>query len=245
MTQKSKIFTGVVVSVCLLLCLSLSYLLSSYIAISAFSTTKQTSVSQKDFSLFAISAASSQVKSNITDKTQIYQKQGGAAYIYYDQQNYHLLLSCYANKTDAQNVMNNLNIETSQIVELQFNKQSISHSGNKQELDVLQKAITFFYDAYYNLYDLSISLDTKVLNEDEAQIKLSQIIGSATQTVSAFESLFNNQLTNKILLLKLQLNNALKILQNIEKNTTENCVFQSAIKHAYFDILNCYLSLNN
>ena len=235
------VFTAVI---CIMMCISVAELFSSIITVGAFGVTKNNDVKQNVFSVYAINLFSSETKVQASEMGELVRKKGGAGYIYQSDK-FYVLASCYENKADAEKVSSTLkDSETdNQIIQIDFKNLTFSVKLNDQEKNTLNGAVTCFVNVYRKLYDLSVSVDTKLYTEIQSKVELNEIIGEFSKIKSNFETLFNPKLTANLLSLKLSLNNVEKILNNLAEFSSTEVPYTSQIKYTYFDILNQYDSL--
>ncbi|MBQ3494784.1 MAG: SPOR domain-containing protein [Clostridia bacterium] len=242
----AKIFSAVCLLVCLTLSVSLADLFSSIITTNAFSASTS-KIKSENFSLYAISLYSTTTQNQAQTLSQNAKQKNSAGYIYQTDTAFYVLASAYENISDAQKVETNLkNSNTScEIIEIKFPKIEVSLSMTPEEKTALENAVCVYRNMYKKLYDLSVSVDTNLLNEIESKVELSSIISTFTKIKSEFEALFNLKINTSLLEIKLSLENVEQILDNLAKFSDSQTPYCSQIKHCYFEILAQQLLLYN
>ena len=244
--KSSKIITLLFGVLCLAICLSFAELFSSLITVGGFyNTSKDNTIKQNSFSLYAISVFSTETKIQAKEMSELIRRKNGAGYIWQTDKNYLVLTSCYENEADAQKVSNNLKESNTdnQIIKIDFDSITIKTSTVEQEKSTLENSVQSYKNLYKKLYDLSVSVDTNLLSEIKAKVDLSVITSDFAKTKSSFESLFNSRLTSSLLELKLSLNNVSNMLSELSDFSSNEIPYTSQIKYTYFQILDEYKSL--
>lgn len=243
----SKFFAIIFLSVSFVLCVSLADLFSSFIALATFQN-NQMSNKVSAYSVYAISLNSSSVKVSVNEYVQTVQKSGGAGFVWTQNNVYYVLASCYADENDAELVKANLTNSSfnPEILKINFSEISIASSFSSKQQNLVNEALLFFKTTYKNLYDISISLDTSILTETEAKLEINTIQSKANNLISNFETLFENCMSNNLLILKLNLEDALEELNNVVNfSPSDNQSLSSKIKYSYIKILEINKKLCN
>ncbi len=167
-----------------------------------------------------------------------------AGYVWQNKEDFFTILSAHKTKNEAILTQCNL-IEQGKDVEIlqhSFPTFSLSQTLTEKEKNIFTKSINSFYDTYLELYDLSISLDTKLENELEIQEKIEKLLTEFEEVFVSFKTIFpansNKTLTN--------LNDALLYfveclsLLNKKEYKTQTQTYSSLIKHTYVEILDIY-----
>ncbi len=243
--SKTKVFSLLFMLLSLSLCISLAGIFSSIITVGGFSNITSNDVKCSAFSVYALSLYQSQTKTGARELSEIVMRKNGAGYIYQTQDAYHILASCYENKSDAENVAKTLTESdiAPTILQLNFDEIQIKCKLTDQEKTTLNKALSSHKNLYKKLYDLSVSIDTNLYSEIQSKVLLSDIISDQQKIQTTFETLFNSKLTSSLLEIKLSLSSLSTILQTLADFSSTTIPYTSQVKNSYFSVLSCYLSL--
>lgn len=239
----SKFFTIFTAVVVICLTLNLADLFSSLITVGGFTFTNNDIVLSK-YNLYAVCTNSAETQVQATEHANICQIQGGAGYNYMYDSKYYTIASIYENESDANKVLQNLKktIQTACIVQIYINPISLSSNLSSEERTNLENALNIFKNTYKELYDISVSLDTSVTNEVNAKLQINAL-GSKISTISTnFTTLFNTQMTNNFLTIKLKLAELSSNLNELISSSSSQ-PFSSQIKSTYAKAVFTYKSL--
>ena len=242
-SKKTKFFSIFFMIISFALCISLSGFFSSLITVGGFSNITSGDAKSSGFVVYAVSLYKTQTKAQAREMSEIAMHKNGAGYIYQDDEAFYVFASCYENKADAEKVVSNLkeNEVSSSIKDLQFNEILLKSKMTEQEKTVLIKALSSFKNLYKKLYDLSVSIDTKLLNEIQAKVLLNDIISEQSKVQTNFETIFNSKLTSTLLEIKLSLSNISNILNNLADFSSLDIPYTSQVKNTYFQGLQTVL----
>lgn len=241
----SKIFTIILTLVVVCLSITMADLFSSLITVGGFTFTSNDLVLNK-YTVYAICTSSSSSRAVADENASNTKTLGGAGYIFMQDSKFYVIASIYENETDAIKVKDSLketNVST-EIITIYINPITISSNLADKEKSTLDSALNIYKKSYKELYDISVSLDTSVINEVNARLAVNQIASEITKTQTNFSTLFNSQISNDFLIVKLKLNelaSAIDLLINCD--TTKP--YTSHIKECYCKIINLYKDLSD
>lgn len=212
--------------------------LASNLLLSTGIISKASALSTPQQNFYAISVCSATSAADLEEAKLELQAQGGAGYVFCQNEQYFLLASLYNNRPDAELVKSNLqsqNVEC-EIVELSVAGEKISGNFAEQEKEVLLDCLKSTTSTYKFLYDVAISLDTSVFSLTKAKLECNNIYSSAVAKKTNFESFFSDK--NLTTLSEKLLNNT-KVLEKLTKEEYETSSqnFSSLIKLTYFRLL--------
>ena len=170
------------------------------------------------------------------------QAQNGAGYVFKQDDKFYLLASVYENLNDAELVKNNLQTGGTDCEIVCITLPTISVEGNfsNDEKNVLANCLKAKMDIFKKLYDVSISLDTNLLDATKAKLECNSIYSFAVTTKANFDTCFGTQNDNATLKnLQQTLEKINSTLENLinEKYESANQTFSSLIKLSYCKIL--------
>ena len=227
------IFSVVWVAVCVLF----ANLLSSAITVSGSATNSTYS----SFCIYGISVGEFSSKSSAENLSVETKKKGGAGYVFKQDSLYHVLASAYEKENDAKLVQKNL-IESgieARIIEIDFDVANFSNISSIDQKKEFESAFSKLKEAFLNLYDISVSLDTKSFDETKAKIKIIEVKSNLEKTVnslskgnSSVDGIYYQMIKNTYDEIEKELTE-LKDYENINEVS-----LSSRIKYVYIDVLN-------
>ncbi len=220
---------------CIMLCVSIGYLISTCIVSSSlFQTT--TNLESGENTYYLLSVYDSENKSDLEKVKQEFQAKNCAGYIYEKDERYYLVASIYSNINDAELVKNNLALEGLQVTITKFTQENIKLDGNfnSKELEILKDCFSYKDEVYKNLYDISISLDTNVIDNISAKLKINEVFSNFVTTKNNFETLFSKKTGTEISNIKNDFERVYNELYSLTQ-TEENLSMQ--IKLTYCKII--------
>ncbi len=239
--KKFSILSLTIFVASILLCISFANLLSTaLLSTSLFANTN--AVSGEKQTVYAISMAKAQNKDDFQPKICDLQSQNGAGYIFEKDETFFLIASVYANKSDAEKVKNNLKSSgtDSEILQIDLPYTKIEGNFSNDERNILLASLNSNYTTFSSLYDVAISLDTKIFDKTKAKLECNSIFSKHISTKTNFQTFFAKEMDEELfenLDKKLQkIENFLSIL-TIENFETTNQTFSSLIKLTYCKIL--------
>ncbi|MBQ0017534.1 MAG: hypothetical protein KBT30_02760 [Clostridiales bacterium] len=166
-------------------------------------------------------------------------KQGGAGYIYKNNNIFNVLTSAYENKNDALSVIENLSNENidAEIIALKLQAINSSDEIKKDELVCFKNSVNAFYETYLKLYELSVGYDQKALTKLSSFDEIDRIKGSLQSTLSEFSENYVNSGNAVYVYLKVYLSN---LIENLEDLKTKESNFGGEIKNCYIECLMTY-----
>ncbi len=228
-----KIFSLLFCVVAIGLTLTLADFFSSLITVGGFTFTNS-DITISKYNLYAVSTASATTTAMSEQLADTCKKQGGAGYIYISDNSYYVLASMYENKADAEKVISNLKESnvSANLIEIEIKPISFANSLESQEKTALENAVNIFKTCYKKLYDISISLDTGVINEVNARLAINELASEIKTTSNNFNTLFDSKLSSNILNIKLKHTELLEVIDKII-NPTASIPYTSQIKNSY------------
>lgn len=177
-----KVFVLIISVMCVAVCVLLASLISSAITVSG-ATSSQT---YSSFTVYGISLGSYATSSGADAICEDVMQKGGAGYVYGKDGVYHVLASAYERENDAKLVKDNLGATypLCSIVEIEIPEPDFSRVSSQQQSKSFLSALSEIKNSFIKLYDISVSLDTKALDETKAKI---QIIEVKSNLDKAFE----------------------------------------------------------
>ncbi len=223
--------------VCVCMCISCGYLISSAVLTSFGFTSTVSHQSQK---VYAISLQKSENQNKVEENIATFQAENAACFIFEKDDEFFLLASLYENLNDAELVKSNLKASgaEAEIVEIEIPNKSIEGSFSSEEKEILSAALKANFEVFKQLYDVAISLDTGVLDKSNAKLECNKIYSSLISTKTNLETFFkDNSAQIKSLKedLSLSAENLLKLI--CEEYSCKAQTFSSLIKETYCKVL--------
>lgn len=160
--------------ICIVGCVFIAQFFASALTTGALYVSSSNSNALSDFKVYAVSLGSYSTKSLAESSATSYRKKNAAGYVYKIDERYYVLASAYEKENDARLVKENLQKEGEQcdIVIISFKEVKLNNvSSTSQEKDFLE-TLNVFKSTFVGLYDISISLDTAVIDETKAKIEI-------------------------------------------------------------------------
>lgn len=239
----TNIFTISFFLVSFVLVINLADIFSSLITVGGFSFAGENLSFQKMIT-YAVCTSNHPTKLAASELSETTKIQGGAGYIYMNENSYYIIASIYDNSADAEKVLKNILSDKPNASIQQINIPAINIASNlsSQEKNTISDSIVVFKNSYKKLYDISVSLDTGLITEVNARLSINELASQITTIYGNFNTIFNNSLNTELMLIKLKLEDLINILQKLIDNT-ERFPFTSQIKETYCKILINYKSL--
>lgn len=245
LNKLTKFFTIITAIVLICLSVTMADLFSSLITVGGFTFTNN-DITLNKYNIYAICTVSTETKAIADERSVSNKNQGGAGFIYMHNSKFYVIASIYENESDAIKVKDNLK-ESNQNVEIlniQIPSITLSSSLESEEKTTLENSLTIFKTTYKELYDISISLDTGVINEVNARLKVNEL-GSKINTISTnFTTLFNNQMSNNFLIIKLKLKELTQTIDSLINSST-SFPYTSKLKETYSKTIELYQTMAN
>ena len=236
LTKKSLI----IISISLLIVVML--FCANYLSFLFLSQTSKSFIqlSSNTLSCYAISFEKGLTQSSAESLANDYRKIGAGGYVWQTDQYYYVLSSVYLNKSDALLVQNSIQQNhnlTSSIIEFQIPQISVSLNLDSEEKKVLQKALNAHENAYKQLFDIALSLDTNVYNEISARLAINTTFSSINTINADYRVLFEQ--IDELQTLTQSLQNLIETLQKLCSGITISSgqTMSSTIKYRYTQIL--------
>ena len=240
-----KLFTIITSLVVICLSLSMADLFSSLITVGGFTFTSN-DISLPKYNVYAISLSSTETAALAQQQSETIKNQGGAGYIYLDNSKYYIITSIYENESDAIKVKDALKSSNkpAEIITISILPITISSNLLGEEKAVLEESLNIFKKTYIQLYDISVSLDTAVINEVAAKLSINELGSEINKILTNFSTVFDNETSNNFLIIKLKLNELFKYLNDLI-SINANYPITSQIKETYCKVLILYKSLSS
>lgn len=171
-----KIFVLLLSIACIAVCVLLASVLSSAITVSGSTSTS----SYDGFEIYAISLGSYTSKQAAEATEEDVMQRGGAGYIYKKNEIYYVLASAYERENDAKLVKENLaaSNKTCTIMKIEISAPDLSKTSSSSQAKSFLSALGEIKNSVLKLYDVSVALDTKTVDETKAKIQIIEIKGS-------------------------------------------------------------------
>ena len=237
----NKILTSLIVVVTFCLMISLADLFSSLITVGGF-TFVSDDVSISKFDVYAVCISSHQTLIQAQDNANICISLGGAGYIYADDE-YYVIASIYENEADAQKVKESLTLTrpSTTIKKIEIGSISMSSNLSSQEKSTLTETFNIFKNTYKKLYDISVSLDTGVIQEINARLSVNELASTINEAKDNFSTVFSTTTTKNLLATKKAVDDLSTAITNLVNNA--KVPYTSYIKYAYCETLMTYKNL--
>lgn len=241
MTKCTKKKSGIFLIFGFLLCIAITVtaadFCSNLIAINAFSHAKNTP-NQDPYTVFAISTASAESKSNALEKAALVQKSGGAGFVIEKNGKFFVLASGYLEQNDALLVKENLEKDkiSAEIIKLDVSPITITGTYNQNEINALIGAVGIYKTVFMNLYDISVALDTGISSTTQSIMFVADVAHLASKTKLNFDALFGANTSSEILYIKFSLESLidkLDTLKNFAQTQNNGQNFSSKLKETY------------
>ena len=198
--KKFPYFITFSVTLLLLTCVSIGYLLSTIIvSANLFQSTERVDGGQNTYYLLSIFSSQ-----NLSEVQAEVAPENYADYVYKEGETYHLIVSCHKNQGDAELVKNSLTSSGKNVEILKIKKENITIEGNfsAKEEDILKNSILIASKIFDDLYDLSVSIDTGLDSEMTAKLKVNEIYSNFLANKNNFETLFERSSLAEIEMIK-------------------------------------------
>lgn len=240
-----KMFAISLALVAIGLTLTMADLFSSLITVGGFTFTGN-DINISNYKIYAVCTNNSETKVQANENANICKMQGGAGFVYIYESKFYTIASMYENESDANNVLKNIK-QTHQnacIITITIPAISIASNLSGEEKTTLESALNIFKNTYKKLYDVSVSLDTALITEVNARLSVNSIGSEITSVSSNFTTLFNTQMTNSFLIIKLKLSELSDCLDSLI-NTSPSIPYTSQIKNTYCKTIEIYKNLGS
>ena len=223
------------------ICISCSWFFSSAILSANFSTSTG-KISFEKQTVYAICTNKTTDPTQLDDAQNTLQSQNGAGFVLEKDGQFLLLASLYQNQSDAEKVKSNLVASGTNcsVEKLSIPAKSISGNFTNQQKTILTQCLKLNLEIFKDLYDVAISLDTKVFDKPTAKLECNNIFSKVISVKTNFETFFENDLAKTSFK---EINSSLKkteeCLSKLIGENFENSgqTFSSLIKLTYFKIL--------
>ncbi len=248
--KANKVLIFVFSIMCVCICVFMAQVLSSAITVSGnISTTNSIFGEQKVYAI-SVGEYTSEQQASVTQQT--ISKKGGAGYIYEKNNLFYVLASAYEKENDAKLVQKNLAESgiSNKIIIIEIDEINFEGINNNNQKKEFNKLIVAIKTVFQKLYDISVSLDTKSIDETKAKIEIIELksylettIEDTSKGTTTIEGLYYQMIKNVYEKIQDNLNN----LKNYE--TKDDITLSSKIKYDYLQVIKelCDLSdlLNN
>ena len=237
----NKIFTILIIVVSMTLMFSIADLFSSLIAVGGFNFAND-DVFMAKYDVYAICTSTNQTLIQAQENANICISLGGAGYILLDDQ-YYIIASIYENESDAKKVQESLTATkpSASIKKIEIPCISLQSTLSTQEKSTLTETFSLFKNSYKKLYDISVSLDTGVIQEINARLSVNELASSITEVGNNFNTVFSNNTGANLLKIKNAVNDLSTAINDLVNSS--KVPYTSYIKHAYCESLFIYKAL--
>ena len=245
-TKKRLFFPLIMICLGLIICISLCTIFFSISKLKDVDS--NVNLSSESFTIYMLEIASSTVETEAVQLGKDSMQENNAGYVW-EKDKFYVLSSCYANENDAvlmkkQREKNGLYAE---IIQENFPSVKISSAYSDKEKEVLLKSLNSFYETYIKLFDISVSIDCKHLNETSSILKINETKSYFNGIKSNFETLFeesNESFLKTINAYLVDLHETLDLLAQ-KAYVIPLQTLSSSIKYRYCECLHLYKNLLN
>ena len=236
----NKIFTGITVIVTVALMISIADLFSSLITVGGF-TFVSDDVSISKVEMYAVCISNHKTLIQAQDNANVCISLGGAGYIYTDDE-YYVVASIYENEADAKKVKESLVVTKPTTTIKNIEIKSVTFSGNlsSQEKSTITNTLGIFKTTYKKLYDISVSLDTGVIQEINARLSVNELASSVNEIKDNFNTVFNSTQTKNLITIKNAVDKLSTALNSLINNS--KVPYTSYIKYSPLCIYSFYFN---
>lgn len=194
--------------------------------------------------LYALSLYSSNNKTEVNTYSDNIKKQGGAGYVYKNNDIYYVLSSIYKSSGEANKVKNNLqeNGVNSEIIKIEIPAINFKATLTTNSSKILSEGVGLFYNNYSDLYNLSVEFDKQNIDTIKAKSKINDMHNQNLKIVKNFSNYFNQSTNVYILYVKIYLNKLNSVINDL-LNLDDSENLSSSIKETYCNIIGEYLNL--
>lgn len=225
------------------LIVTMADIFSSLITVGGFSFSTD-NINLSEYKVYAVCTSYHQEKVMAQESCESIKKQGGAGFIYMNKSSYNVIAGIYETEADAKKVLSNI-IEKkpdSIIVTITIPSIIISNNLSSQEKTTVNECLVIFKNVYKKLYDISVSLDTAVLNEVNARLDVNAISSSVQNTLNNFNTIFNDNTSASLINLKLALQNTQQYLNDLVE-ISSSLPYTSLVKETYCKVIMAYKNM--
>lgn len=247
----NKFFIIVFSLACVAVCVCLAQVFASVLTVGGLSFTNINS-DFADFKVYAISLGTYSTKSAAEASAASAHQKNAGGFVYRKDGLFYVLASAYEKENDAKLVQESLSGEgiNNEIITITFNEVELQDISTVLVEKEFIESLNIFKTAFLKLYDISVSLDTSVIDITRAKIEIIAVkaevegkLESLTKGASTIDGIYYQIIKNKYNIVIQELND----LKNYEEI---GGIFLSAkIKYSYLYIINVaedlIASLNN
>jgi hypothetical protein len=244
----NKILIFVFSIVCVAVCVLVAQFFASVLTLGSLEVSSNSGNSFLEFKVYAISLGNYSTKASAETTAVTYRQKNAGGYILKINGTYHIIASAYEKENDAKLVQENLLKEdiTSQIIIIGFEEIDLENiSSNSQEKEFID-SLGIFKIVYLKLYDISVSLDTNVIDETRAKIEIIELKAEVEERLekikrgtTAVDGIYYQIIKNKFN----QIIDLLNDLKNYEQS--DGIILSSKIKYTYVFVLDIAKDLIN
>lgn len=236
----NKIFVFLFSVICVVTCVFVAQVFSSFLTIGSLQVSSNTTNSICEFKVYAISLGVYSNKYSAETSATNFIKRNAGGYVFKINGSYHVLASAYEKENDAKLVRENLLLEgiESEIIEITFPNVLLESISSKAQEKEFIESLNIFKIAYLELYDVSVSLDTSVIDQTRAKIEIISIKADVEEKLekinkgtTAIDGIYYQTIKNKYN----ELIDILSSLKNFEE--TDGIILSAKIKYCYLEIL--------
>lgn len=197
-----------------------------------------------DINLYAISLFSSNNYNESSEYSESVKKQGGAGYLYNSDGKYYVLASVYKSQNEAKSVSANLTNNNIENTILLFKMPALNLKVNltSKSADVLNEAVSLFYNNYLSIYNYSIDFDKQNIDEIKVKSNIFALLENNTKVIENFNTHFSQTTNVYLVYIKIYLTKLNGLLKNVE-SVDESINLSSYLKELYCKVISLYQNL--
>lgn len=225
---------------CVATCVIVAQLFSSFLTVGSLPVSLNSNGTFSEFKIYAISLGSYATKTLAENSAVSYREKNAGGYVYKLNSLYHILASGYEKENDAKLVQDNLlkeNINTT-VVTITFDKVQLKNISSATQEKEFTGSLDIFKVIFVNLYDISVSLDTSIIDQTKAKIEIIAIKAKVEEELegikkgtTAIDGIYYQIIKNK-------LNSVIDILNELKNyEEKEGIILSAKIKYTYLQSL--------
>lgn len=174
-----------------------------------------------------------------------FKQQLAAGHIVNDKGTYRVLASLYQTKSNAESVIQNLKESevNANIFNIKLPAIYFDFNLTDEQKESFKTALKLFYDAYVDVYNLSVALDKSEKTVSQIQIELMNLKTAYENKVYDFYEKLKEVKNTETIYTKIYLNMLIDRLTELTQIETTSSLYSSKLKEGYFRIIYDYLSL--
>lgn len=236
----NKMFIFVFSIVCVAVCVFIAQFFASVLTVGSLQVSSTANNSLSEFKVYAVSLGNYSTKSSAQSVASTYKQRNAAGYVIEANGSYHVIASAYEKENDAKLVQDNLVQEniTTQIIVLTFNEVELQNVSSTAQEKIFVESLGVFKTVYLDLYDISVSLDTNVIDITKARIEIIAVKANVEEKLESIKRGTTSVDGMYYQIIKNKYNEIINMLTDLKNYEEESGIVLSAkIKYAYIDVL--------